>query len=41
MRIRGLQPWESAHDSVTNHPDIGMAVYLKGLGIAYHFEEKG
>jgi len=38
--MRGLQPWESAHDSVTYRPDIGIAAALQGLGIAYHFEEK-
>ena len=33
--MRGLQPWESAHDSVTYRPDIGIAAALQGLGIAY------
>lgn len=26
---------------VTNHPDIGLAAALNGLGIAYHFEQDG
>jgi DNA-binding transcriptional LysR family regulator len=26
---------------VTNHPDIGIAAALNGLGIAYHFEREG
>lgn len=26
---------------VTNHPDIGVAAALNGLGIAYHFEKEG
>ncbi|SDT34601.1 transcriptional regulator, LysR family [Pseudomonas asplenii] len=37
------QPLEVAVDGpvVTNHPDIGIAAALHGLGIAYHFERDG
>lgn len=37
------QPLEVAVDGpvVTNHPDIGIAAALQGLGIAYHFETEG
>ncbi|MBI6912024.1 LysR family transcriptional regulator [Pseudomonas palleroniana] len=37
------QSFEIAVDGpvVTNHPDIGVAAAVQGLGIAYHFEQDG
>ncbi|MFK3797148.1 LysR family transcriptional regulator [Pseudomonas sp. NPDC088444] len=42
FKKRGQQ-FEVAVDGpvVTNHPDIGIAAALQGLGIAYHFERDG